>query len=345
MKRTLQTCFSPAAIALLLLTVLAVACKKEKKEDTTPPVITGVTNLLDRASILESADFDQWILIKGQHLATTFKVDFNGEIAFDSLVYANDTVITVKIPKTLPDPINNPITVYTKYGTATYNFRILQPPPVITGFDPVAGPEGSQVTILGDFFNGVTSVKFNDVEVPIISSSKSTITVQVPVGQTYGYVYVTTPVGTAKSEKVFGFKLAVYDEALATGWSNTSFSCTANYAHTDTVKRGTYALRAEATAAWGALRVTKAAPAIDLTGYSGVKFSVYGGQGSEGKKVKLMINGVTATGYTVTLKAGQWTDFQIPLSSLGNPTTVSTLTFQEFSGIKQLLYYDDIGLY
>lgn len=345
MKRIFQTCSSPAAIALLLMTVLTVACKKEKKEDANPPVITGVTNLLDRANMLESADFDQWIVIKGQHLATTFKVDFNGEIAFDSLVYANDTIITVKIPKTLPDPVNNPITVYTKYGTATYNFRILQPPPVITGFDPVAGPEGTEVNILGDFFNGVTSVKFNDVEVPIISSSKSTIKVQVPVGQTYGYVFVTTPVGTAKSERVFGFKLTVYDDVLAAEWSNTSFSCATNYAHTDTVKRGTNALRAETTAAWGAVRVTKASPVIDLTGYSGVKFSVYGGPTSEGKKVKLMINGVTATGYTGTIKAGQWTDFQIPLSSLGNPTTLSTITFQEFSGIKQLFYFDDIGLY
>lgn len=345
MKRTLQTFCSPAVIALLLMTVLAVSCRKEKNEDTNPPVITGVTNLLDRANMLESADFDQWIVIKGQHLATTFKVDFNGEIAFDSLVYANDTIITVKIPKTLPDPVNNPITVYTKYGTATYNFRILQPPPVISGFDPVAGPEGTEVNILGDFFNGVTSVKFNDVEVPIISSSKSIIKVQVPVGQTYGYVYVTTPVGTARSEKVFGFKLTVYDEALASGWSNTSFSCATNYAHADTVKRGTKALRAETTAAWGALRMSKAAPAIDLTGYSGVKFSIYGGPTSEGKKVKLMINGVTATGYTFTIKAGQWLDFQIPLTSLGNPATVSTITFQEFSGIKQLLYFDDIGLY
>lgn len=331
--------------ATLLLLLGATACKKDKKEDTTPPVITGVTNLIDRAVMLESADFDQWVIIKGLYLATTFKVDFNGEIAFDSLMYANDTMVTVKIPKTLPDPVNNPITVYTKYGTATYNFRILQPPPVITGFDPVAGPAGTDVTIFGDFFNGVTNVKFNDVEVPIISSTKSTIKVQVPVGQTYGYVYVTTPVGTAKSEKVFGFKLVVYDDVLATGWSNTSFSCATNYAHTDTVKRGTYALRAEATAAWGALRVTKASSVIDLTGYSGVKFSVYGGPGSENKKVKLMINGVTATGYTVTLKEGQWIDFQIPLSWLANPTTLSTLTFQEFSGIKQLLYYDDIGLY
>lgn len=345
MKRTLQTSFSSAALAVLLLTLLTVACKKEKQEDTNPPVITGVTNLLDRGDLLESADFDEWIIIKGQHLATTFKVDFNGEIASDSLVYANDSIITVKIPKTLPDPINNPITVSTKYGTATYNFRILQPPPVITGFDPVAGPEGTQVNILGDFFNGATSVKFNDVEVPIISKAKSTITVQVPQGQTYGYVYVTTPVGTAKSEKVFGFKLVVYDDALASGWSNTSWSTTTDYAHADTVKRGTYALKSPFTGAWGAVRVTKAAPALDLTGYSGVKFSIYGGAGSEAKKVKLLINGVTTTGYTVTLKAGQWTDFQIPLSSLGNPTSLSTLTFQEFSGIKQLIYFDDIGLY
>lgn len=330
---------------LLLLGSLFTSCKKDDTEDMAPPVITGVTDLADRDNMLPTADFDQWIIIRGAHLATTYQVDFNGELAFDSLFYANDTAITVKIPKTLPDPVNNPITVTTRYGTATYNFQILQPPPVVTGFDPVAGDEGTEVTITGDFFNGATSVKFNDVETPILATTRSTIKVKVPAGQTYGIITVTTPVGSAQSEKVFGFRLLVYDEALAAGWSNTSWSCTNDFAHMDTVKRGTYSLLSAFTGAWGAVRVSKASPSIDLTGFVGVKFSIYGGELSEAKKVKLSINGVTASGYTVTLKAGEWTDFQIPLSSLGNPTTLSTLTFQEFSGVKQRILFDDVGLY
>lgn len=344
MKQQFKSTIS-TILTLLAFSVLWVACKKEKDEQALPPVISGVTDLFNRGSMLANAEFDQWIIIKGAYLKTTHTVDFNGEIVEDSLYFADDSTITVKIPKTLPDPVNNPITVTTRYGTATYNFQILQPPPVVTGFDPVAAPEGAEITVKGDFFNGATSVKFNNVSATIVAVSKSEIKVIVPTGQTYGYITVTTPVGEATSEKVFGFRVIVYDDALATGWSNTSWSTSLNYAHTDTVKRGTNAVLAQFTSTWGAVRVSKASPAMDITGFAGVKFSIYGGELSENKKVKLSINGVTASGFTVSLRAGEWNDFQIPLTSLGNPTTLSTLTFQEFSGVKQRILLDDIGLY
>lgn len=344
MKKVFQTHTIHATMLIALVALLFVACKKNNDDQGLPPTITGVSNLFDRSNMLSNAEFDQWVIIKGAHLGTTHTVDFNGEIAEDSLYFADDTTITVKIPKTLPDPVNNPITVITKYGTATYNFQILQPPPVVSGFDPVAAPEGAEITVQGDFFNGATSVKFNNVEATIVSVSKSEIRVIVPTGQTYGYITVTTPVGEATSAKVFGFRLIVYDDALAAGWSNTSWSTALDYAHVDTVKRGTNAVLAQFTSSWGAVRVSSS-PAIDISGYAGVKFSVYGGDLSENKKVKLSINGVTASGYTVTLKAGEWNDFQIPLTSLGNPTSLSTLTFQEFSGVKQRIWLDDVGLY
>ena len=147
---------------ILLLSLLGLAgitsCKKEKVEDKRPPKLTGVTDLNNRAISLTAVNYGDWIIIKGEHLTTTYQVDFNSIMASDSLLYADDTSVTVKIPSLLPDPANNPITVTTKYGSATLNFRILQPAPVITSFDPMAGPSGQTITIAGSYFGGVTSV-------------------------------------------------------------------------------------------------------------------------------------------------------------------------------------------
>lgn len=336
----------PIFYGVLLLLCIA-SCKKEDATDTNPPVITGVSNLTDRGNMLPSADFDKWILIRGQHLATTLKVDFNGVATPDSLFYGNDTSVTVKIPKTLPDPVNNPITVTTQYGVATYNFKILQPPPVVTGFDPVAGEEGTEVNILGDFFNGVSSVRFNDVEAEIISSDMQQIKVKVPVGQTFGYVFVTTPVGTAKSEKVFGFRTLAYGDVIGSGFSNSSYSSVVDFANTENVKRGSNSIKVSYSG-WGAVRLTKTSPAMDLTGYTAVKFSVYSAPDNAAgttRKIRLALSGNFGAGYKATLVRGEWNDFQIPLSSLGNPTELTDIIIQEFSGLKQNLYIDDIGLF
>ncbi len=201
MKR-LQNISGYTLLSVFLLTVLfqVSSCKKEKQEDTAIPELTGVTGMDNRSVSLDAVNFGDWIILRGKHLATTYKVEFNTVLAADSLIYADDSTVTVKIPPVLPDPANNPITVTTKYGTATLNFRILQPPPTIIGFDPMAGAAGDVVTITGYNFGGVTSVKFGSTEASIISSTKEEIKVNVPAGITTAYIYVTTPSGTVRSD-------------------------------------------------------------------------------------------------------------------------------------------------
>jgi hypothetical protein len=336
------------AIAFLLIVTGIVSCKKDDSSASgkgLPPEITNVTDLNNRAIALTAADYGDWIIIKGKHLATTFKVDFNTVLAADSLIYANDTSVTVKIPPVLPDPENNPITVTTKYGTATYNFRILQPPPVISSFTPGAGPSGQEVTIYGNYFGGVTTVKFDATTAAIVSNSKEEIKVTVPAGVTYGYIYVTTPSGTVKSANVYGFRYLIYDDVLTPAWSSTSWAGTTLITNNTPVRRGTASVKQNYNG-WGGFRFTKAAPAVNITGYSGVKFSMYASATSLNKKIKVYLNASSGTGYTMTItKTGQWIDVQVPLTNLGNLTTLSAFVIQEFSGGVQEVFYDDIGLY
>ena len=329
---------------MILLMTLIFSCKKEDNTHAVPPSINGVTNLTNRGTALSSVKYGEWIVIKGAHLATTYKVEFNTISVSDSLYYADDSTVTVKIPANLPDPINNPITVTTKYGTATYGFKIMQPAPIITGFNPEAGLAGDVVTISGNHFNGVTEVKFDNAVATIVSKNNQELKVNVPAGVTSAFITVTTPVGSVTSMTRFGFKYVIYDEKLQTGWSNTSYSATAVLNHTTTVKRGTTSISNAYTVGFGGFRVSKAAPALSLAGYSAVKFSVFGGPGTEGKRARVIINGVSTTAFQIVLKEGAWSTFEIPLSNFNNPATLSSIEIKEYSGLIVTVYLDDIGL-
>lgn len=331
-----------------MLAFFFVSCKKDNggsSSEEMPPQITAVTDLNNRAIHLMAAEYGNWIIIKGKNLATTFKVDFNTVLAADSLIYANDTSVTVKIPSLLPDAENNPITVTTLYGSATYQFRILQPAPLITSFTPGAGPAGQEVTITGSYFGGVSSVTFNSTPATIVSSTREQIKVQVPAGVSYGYIYVTTPSGTVRSANVFGFRYLIFDDALAATWYSNPWSGTAVLTNTSPVRRGTYSVKHNYNS-WGGFRFSKNAPAVDITGYEGVKFSYYATAAALNKKLKVYLNGSSGSGYTFTItKTEQWIDMQIPLTNLGNLTSLSALVIQEFSGGAREVYFDDMGLY
>lgn len=329
---------------MIMLITMIFSCKKEDNTHAVPPTITGVTDLTNRGTALSSVKYGEWIVIKGAHLATTFKVEFNTVLVADSMYYADDSTVTVKIPANLPDPINNPITVTTKYGTATYGFKIMQPAPIIIGFNPEAGTTGDQVTISGNHFNGVTEVKFDNAVATIVSKSNQELKVNVPAGVTSAFITVTTPVGAATSPIRFGFKYIIFDEKLQTGWSNSSYSATALFNHTTTVKRGTTAISSAYTVGFGGFRVSKAAPAVSLAGFSAIKFSVFGGPGTEAKRARVIINGVSTTAFQIVLKEGAWSTFEIPLSNFNNPATLSSIEIKEYSGLVVTVFLDDIGL-
>jgi hypothetical protein len=340
MKKSLS--ISTLAFMAVVLFLLG-ACKKKETENTAPPTLSVVTNLVARSTPLTSIGYGEWISIKGTNLSTTFKVDFNGTLAKDSLIYGDDNTVTVKIPSQLTDPINNPITVTTKYGSATLNFQIKQPAPLITGFNPPAGAPNDDVTIVGNYFKGLTGVTINGIAATIVSSTQTEIKIKVPAGVTYGQVAVTTPIGTVIADKTFGLKHVIYDDAMRGGWTNTSYSATWDMLYTTLVRRGTYSIAHKFTVGFGACRF-RCVPTFSTTGYTTLKISIYGGPGTAGKKVRISLTPAKLT-YDLILTEGSWTDYQIPLTNIGSPTTIDYITFQEFSGIASQIYIDDVGFY
>jgi len=68
---------------------------------------------------------------------------------------------------------------------------------------PTQGRVGAKVSILGDGLTGTTSVTFNGTSAKFTVVSDTEIKTSVPTGATTGYVKVTTPKGTLKSNVVF----------------------------------------------------------------------------------------------------------------------------------------------
>ncbi|MCI0550505.1 MAG: DNRLRE domain-containing protein [Anaerolineae bacterium] len=88
----------------------------------------------------------------------------------------------------------------------TSNVTGSEPPSAttISSFNPTSGPVGTEVTILGNNFNGATQVAFNGTPVgrfTIVSNSE--IRATVPAGATTGKISVTAPGGTATSADDF----------------------------------------------------------------------------------------------------------------------------------------------
>lgn len=377
-------------LLLSALTVIGFAsCKKnDQSGGTGAPTITRVryvsktdtiANVVHRVTLDSSSAYNdtrvvpfdsttteghlgnQYAII-GTNLLTAKSVSFNGVSVYFNPALVTDHSIIVTIPSNTstvvipfgPDQTNKLIVV-TKYGTVSYNFSIQQPPPVITGFTPLAAGAGDIVTITGSIFNSVTSVKFDDTPAEIIGTPTNTqIQVKVPAGVVSAFIYVTTPGGTAKSTASFGFKYVIYDDVLATGWGGQGsggydgYNSTRDYSNTAHPKRGANAIAVTFTDAYGALQLGYGgSTAVDVNklGLTSIKFSIYGGAGiTTGNKVQVVINGNYGSGVQVTLTSGAYTDFTIPLSSLGNPGTITEIVIQNYGSAPPcVIYVDDIG--
>ncbi len=334
------------------------------KSDTTTGVVRRVT--LDSSvtgTLYSSHKFDSTVVagryntqyaIVGNNLATTTNLQLNGISVYFNPALLTDNSIIFTVPNTIPFAgQSNKLTVTTKYGKVDFSFPILQPPPQVTSFAPLAGSAGDTLTIAGTVLDGATAVKFGlvaatAVSAKIVSNTSTQIKVVIPTGIVQAYIFVTTAGGTSQSVAQFGFKALIYDDAFANGWGNyTGYGSTLNFNNTVNVKRGTHAISVVVGNGYGALQIGYGGATLNskTAGLTAVKFSIYGGNAIvAGDKALVVINGDYAHGFIITLKAGAYTDYTVPLSSLGNPGDIKEFVIQA-QGIASpsTFYVDDIG--
>jgi len=285
--------------------------------------------------------------IIGEHLSKTTQVLVNGTSVYFNPALLTDKSIIFTLPATAPWGADkeNKIRVVTTSGTAETEFVVQQPPANITSLNPVAAGAGEIITIGGSIFDGVTSVRFDDKEAQIVSSSPTEIKVRVPEGVVQAYIFVTTPGGTSRSITSFGFKRLIFDDALSAGFDTWGgWGGTQNVNNATPVKRGSNSIRIDYVGGYGSpLQLGYSGAELRFADYKSVKISIYGGAGTEGKLIKLVFNG--ADGKELVLHEGVWTDYTIPLSEITKATTLTEIWIQEFSGnTPSVVYIDDFGL-
>jgi IPT/TIG domain len=334
--------FSRLWIAALLLTAgLFSAC--EKDETGAPPTIERV-RIVPKDSTTTSYFANGYVAIVGTNLATAQQVFFNDFDSYFNPTLVTETSIIVKIPEDAPwNSTVNKVRVVTKFGEVSSNFTIIQPAPSITDFNPKAASTGDIITITGTVFDNVSEVRFDNVVAEIVEKTSNEIKVKVPAGVTQAFIYVTTPGGTVRSVGAYGFALLIFGDDFPTGWWEGHWGGTADVQNTE-VARGTKSMKYEYTGAWSGFQIGAGTP-VNLSGYSAIKLSIYGGAGSAGQTIKVVISDNWGAGFSAVLTEGQWTDITIPLSAVGDPTELKTFIIQCADITSNMvIYVDDLGL-
>jgi IPT/TIG domain len=333
------------AIAAVALFSLA-ACTKElgDKERTCSgaPSIQRIRIVAKDSAVTIGQKLNPYSVV-GENLRATKQLWINGFEVYVNPTLCTENNVIFSVPADAPWRGNNKLKIKTDCGEAETNFTLQQPPPVINGFSPVVGNTGDTITINGDLFDNATVVKFDNTNATIVSVTPTVIKVKLPANIATAFIYVTTPGGTIKSASAFGFKYMIYDDVRSSDWWEGSWGGSYDQASTTIVKRGTKSIKATYSGGWGALQFG-ANSDFSMSGYQGLKLSIYGGAGiGTNTAIKLVINS-GAGGKVLTVNEGQWTDFTIPLSELGNPAKLMNIQVQEFNGANKVIYIDDIGL-
>lgn len=363
-------------VALIMLVALYSSCKKEGTGGTGAPTITriaivtktdtipDVVHRVDLTTNQVYADsrvvpFDSTVTsgrvnnnyaILGTNLKTVKSITFNGYQVYFNPTLVTDNSILVSTGELVPygPTQDNKLVVTTNYGSVSYTFPIMQPGANILSFDPVVAGAGDIVTIKGTIFQNLIAVRFDSIPAEVVGTPTATeIKVKVPAGISQAFIYVQTAGGITKSLSPFGFKALVYGDGYSTAWSSTGYNSTTTEVTTN-VKRGKLALKCDFLGGYGAYRAGYNGATINVAaaGITAIKLSIFGGPGSDGKKVNISLNDTYTDGKRVTLilNEGKYTDYIIPLSALGSPETLNEIILQEFSGFApSTIYIDDLG--
>ncbi|MEW5849432.1 MAG: IPT/TIG domain-containing protein [Myxococcota bacterium] len=138
------------------------------------------------------------VIIEGTHFTGATLVRFN---MTEQPAFTVDSA--TRISTTVPaGATTGPIEVVTPGGTATSTSFTVVPAPTITGMAPGSATEGSLVTLDGTALGNASSVRFGgNVEATFMVVNDTRVTSVVPVGAASGPITVTTPGGSAASQR------------------------------------------------------------------------------------------------------------------------------------------------
>lgn len=122
----------------------------------------------------------------------------------------------------------------------------------------------------------------------------------------------------------------IYGDALGSGWADWSWDTTVDVNNATPVHGGSQSMAVTFDAAWAGLYL-HGDPAVDTSGYDGLRFWIHGGSAG-GQQLRVVANGDGSHAFPVTAQPNTWTQVDVPLSALGSPAALSDLYWQDTTG-------------
>lgn len=155
-----------------------------------PPNITGLSPEFGPAGTS--------VNISGSSFTNASVVLFDGTPAASFVVNNNNLIVA-----TAPEGVSSGFITVQAPGGVDISSDKFYAPATLTSFLPTQGTQGTDVTVFGDNFDGVSRVQFNGVTAPVLTSTETQIGTRVPSGATTGPITVTTPAGPVVSAASF----------------------------------------------------------------------------------------------------------------------------------------------
>jgi hypothetical protein len=174
--------------------------------------------------------------ILGKNLGSTTKIVLNGVSLYFNRALNSDNVVIFTIPATIPtaQPQTNNIVLTTLYGSVTYKFTVLPPPPTIEIYSTNDFTAGSEITLNGLGLSSVTAVtlKTTGDAATIISKNDSTLVLKMPQSAAtesplvFTYTSGSNTGATATSAVLFNDldnAYVVFTDNYGAGWYSNSW--------------------------------------------------------------------------------------------------------------------------
>lgn len=305
---------------------------------------------------------DPSVTINGTHLDIVDTVVFAGnwKAPISEATSASQTQIVMPV---VHGSVSGEIKLITTNGTvvtSTDELTIVPDVPNVTGV-PASGVNiGDKITLTGTNMN-VPAVIYFPSEKPgefVVASqiglkTSTTLEVYVPAGVASGddikVRFVTfkkevyeSPAFTILSSLPVLVQV-FYDDQIRNGFGQ--WGGNTDWNNTEQVRTGTSAMKLTFGGGdWG-IAGQFGGSNVSTSGATHFVFSAYGGPGTGGAALQLLVKRTGGESSTqVTLVEGQWTDFQVPFSAIGNPGNVVEFFFQDPPGLNGVVYLDHVGL-
>lgn len=322
----------------------------ETQLDVTIPTITA----LNPASIRHAAN----LTIEGTDLDLVTEIVFFEGVSVTDFVSQSSTSIVVAIPSTVE--------------TGTVTLKQLSPVEVVSDGDlAIILPIGTSVTP-SPAVPGVDNITITGTDLDLIaelnlpgsgafassgftSQSETQIVLPLPAEAKTGVVTYTTIHGYANtlgiaikipSTGLDPLLIPCYEDAVAAtmgqggGWGGTS----TDFASTENSREGSNSMKVTFAGSWGGAGQlgTWGKSNLSIVGAEIFAFSVYGGAGTEGNELNVNVKLSADNPQIVTVKEGEWVDFEIPISQFGSFTEITEVWFQD-RGWTGTIYIDRVG--